>query len=81
MYPEEYAAWEHDPFTFAPTGGEPGQRVLERGVRAFQEIVLAHPVNVCSSSHTRRRSGSSSRTCSVSIPAAIAIDSISCRRA
>ena len=19
MYPEEYAAWEHDPFTFAPT--------------------------------------------------------------
>ena len=31
------------PFNFAPTGGEPGQRVLERGVRAFQEIVLAHP--------------------------------------
>jgi len=43
MYPEEYAAWEHDPFTFAPTGGEPGERVLERGVRAFREIVVAHP--------------------------------------
>ena len=42
-YPEEYAAWEHDPFTFAPTGGEPGQHVLERGLRAFQQIVLAHP--------------------------------------
>ena len=42
-YPEEYAAWEHDPFTFAPTGGEPGQRVMERGLRAFQQIVLAHP--------------------------------------
>jgi probable phosphoglycerate mutase len=43
MYPEEYAAWQHDPFTFAPTGGEPGQRVLERGLRAFHQIVLAHP--------------------------------------
>jgi probable phosphoglycerate mutase len=42
MYPEEYAAWEHDPFTFAPTGGEPGQHVLERGLRAFQQIVEAH---------------------------------------
>jgi probable phosphoglycerate mutase len=43
MYPEEYASWQHDPFTFAPTGGEPGQHVLERGLRAFQQIVLAHP--------------------------------------
>ena len=41
-YPEEYAAWEHDPFTSAPTGGEPGQHVLERGRRAFEQIVLAH---------------------------------------
>ena len=43
MYPEEYAAWEHDPFNFAPAGGESGERVLERGVRAFREIVVAHP--------------------------------------
>jgi broad specificity phosphatase PhoE len=43
MYPEEYAAWQHDPFSFAPTGGEPGQLVMERGLRAFQQIVLAHP--------------------------------------
>jgi probable phosphoglycerate mutase len=43
MYPEEYAAWEHDPFSFAPTGGEPGRHVMERGLRAFQQIVLAHP--------------------------------------
>lgn len=42
MYPEEYAAWQNDPFTFAPTGGEPGQHVLERALSAFQEIVLAH---------------------------------------
>ena len=43
MYPEEYAAWQRDPFSFAPTGGEPGQHVMERGLRAFQQIVLAHP--------------------------------------
>jgi broad specificity phosphatase PhoE len=43
MYPEEYAAWEHDPFAFAPTGGEPGQHVMERGLRAFQQVVRAHP--------------------------------------
>ena len=43
MYPEEYAAWQHDPFTFSPTGGEPGQHVLERGLRAFKQIVDAHP--------------------------------------
>ena len=42
MYPEEYAAWERDPFTFAPTGGEAGRFVMERAVRAFQEIVVAH---------------------------------------
>jgi probable phosphoglycerate mutase len=42
-YPEEYAAWERDPFTFAPTGGEPGQHVLERALRAFQQIVNSHP--------------------------------------
>jgi probable phosphoglycerate mutase len=43
MYPQEYAAWQHDPFDFAPTGGEAGKAVLERAVRAFQQIVNAHP--------------------------------------
>jgi probable phosphoglycerate mutase len=42
MYPDEYAAWQHDPFNFAPTGGEAGKHVLERAVRAFQQIVDAH---------------------------------------
>jgi broad specificity phosphatase PhoE len=42
MYPEEYAAWQHDPFSFAPTGGEAGKLVLDRAVRAFQQIVEAH---------------------------------------
>jgi probable phosphoglycerate mutase len=43
MYPDEYAAWQNDPFTFAPTGGEPGRHVLERGLRTFHQIVRAHP--------------------------------------
>ena len=42
-YPDEYAAWRHDPFNFAPTGGEAGKHVLERALRAFQQIVEAHP--------------------------------------
>jgi broad specificity phosphatase PhoE len=42
-YPEEYAAWQHDPFDFAPTGGEAGKAVLERAVSAFRQIVEAHP--------------------------------------
>ncbi len=42
-YPDEYAAWRHDPFNFAPTGGEAGRHVLERALRAFQQIVGAHP--------------------------------------
>src|SRR5688572_10170985 len=29
-YPDEYAAWEEDPFTFAPAGGESGVGVLAR---------------------------------------------------
>lgn len=43
MYPEEYAAWQHDPFDCAPTSGEAGKVVLERAVRAFRQIVEAHP--------------------------------------
>jgi broad specificity phosphatase PhoE len=43
MYPEEYEAWQHDPFSWAPTGGEAGKLVMERALRAFQHIVEAHP--------------------------------------
>jgi len=43
LYPDEYAAWERDPFTVAPLGGESGQSVLDRARRAFQEVVVAHP--------------------------------------
>ena len=41
-YPEEYAAWEEDPFTFAPEGGESGVAVLARALPVVREIVTRH---------------------------------------
>jgi broad specificity phosphatase PhoE len=40
---DEYAAWESDPFTFAPSGGESGLAVLARALPVMREIVVAHP--------------------------------------
>ena len=42
LYPEEYARWETDPFSFAPEGGESGLAVTARALPAFLEIVTAH---------------------------------------
>lgn len=39
----EYAAWEADPFTFAPAGGESGVAVLARALPVIREIVATHP--------------------------------------
>jgi broad specificity phosphatase PhoE len=39
----EYAAWEADPFTFAPAGGESGVMVLARALPVIREVVTAHP--------------------------------------
>jgi broad specificity phosphatase PhoE len=41
-FPEEYAAWEEDPFTFAPEGGESGLNVMARALPVIREIVVAH---------------------------------------
>jgi probable phosphoglycerate mutase len=41
-YPAEYRAWETDPFTFAPAGGESGVQVLARALPVIREIVTAH---------------------------------------
>ena len=41
-YPDEYAAWEADPFTFAPQGGEAGVGVLARALPVLREILTAH---------------------------------------
>jgi broad specificity phosphatase PhoE len=40
---DEYAAWEEDPFTFAPRDGESGLGVLARALPVVREIVVAHP--------------------------------------
>src|SRR5688572_4270765 len=41
-FPEEAAAWEKDPFTFAPVGGESGLAVTTRALPVLMEIVRAH---------------------------------------
>jgi len=38
----EYAAWEADPFTFAPEGGESGLSVMARALPEIREIVIRH---------------------------------------
>lgn len=38
----EYAAWEEDPFTFAPEGGESGVSVLARVLPAVRDIIVRH---------------------------------------
>jgi probable phosphoglycerate mutase len=42
-FPDEYAAWEEDPFTFAPEGGESGLSVMARALPVLRAIVLRHP--------------------------------------
>jgi broad specificity phosphatase PhoE len=42
-FPEEAAAWEEDPYTFAPAGGESGLAVTARALPVLLEIVRAHP--------------------------------------
>lgn len=42
QFPEEYASWEEDPFTFAPVGAESGVAVLARALPAIREIVTRH---------------------------------------
>lgn len=42
-FPDEYARWERDPFTFAPSHGETGLHVLARALPAFLAIVARHP--------------------------------------
>lgn len=41
-YPEEYASWEEDPFTFAPEQGESGVQVLARALPVIRDVVTRH---------------------------------------
>ena len=43
QFPDEAAAWDSDPYTFAPVGGESGLAVTARALPALIEIVRAHP--------------------------------------
>jgi probable phosphoglycerate mutase len=42
LYPEEYARWESDPYSFAPDGGETGLAVTARALPALLAIIEAH---------------------------------------
>jgi probable phosphoglycerate mutase len=42
QFAEEYAAWEEDPFTFAPAHGESGVAVLARALPVLREIITQH---------------------------------------
>ena len=56
-FPAEAAAWEEDPYTFAPEGGESGLAVTARALPALIEIVRRHegsPVIVVSHKATIR---------------------------
>lgn len=52
QFPQEAAAWEEDPYTFAPVGGESGLEVTARSLPALLEIVRKHQgANVMVVSH------------------------------
>jgi broad specificity phosphatase PhoE len=53
QFPDEAAAWDNDPYTFAPAEGETGLAVTARALPALLEIVRTHPpgVNVLVVSH------------------------------
>jgi len=52
QFPEEAAAWDEDPYTFAPVGGESGLGVTARALPVLMDIVRAHQGgNVIVASH------------------------------
>lgn len=44
-FPDEAAAWEKDPYTFAPAGGESGLAVTARALPVLMDIVREHPAS------------------------------------
>src|ERR1700758_4452157 len=73
QFPEEYARYEHDPFSFSPMGGESGLQVTARALPALLKIVGDHADQPSSSSRPKPPSPSCSALSSVSIRANIAI--------
>jgi probable phosphoglycerate mutase len=44
-FPAEAAAWDKDPYTFAPAGGESGLAVTARALPVLMDIVREHPAS------------------------------------
>ena len=44
-FPDEAAAWDKDPYTFAPVGGESGLAVTARALPVLMDIVRQHPTS------------------------------------
>ena len=42
LYPDEYAAWQEDPFTYAPDGAESGLSVMARSLPVIRDIIIHH---------------------------------------
>lgn len=42
QFPEEYAAWEEDPYIYMPIGGESGLSVMARALPVMREVALNH---------------------------------------
>ncbi len=42
LWPDEYACWERDPYTFSPRGGETGLAVTARALPALVSLVTEH---------------------------------------
>jgi probable phosphoglycerate mutase len=42
QFPQEYAAWEEDPFIYAPLDGESGLSVMARALPVIRDVVLNH---------------------------------------
>jgi probable phosphoglycerate mutase len=42
QFAQEYAAWEEDPFIYAPQDGESGLSVMARALPVIREVVLNH---------------------------------------
>ncbi len=42
QFAQEYAAWEEDPFIYAPQDGESGLSVMARAMPVIREVVLNH---------------------------------------
>lgn len=47
LWPEEYARWDADPYTFAPEGGESGLAVTARAFPALADLVFAQAGRTC----------------------------------